>query len=459
MGIGISRWPLARAVSRAGQLGVVSGVALDTVISRALQLGDSGGHIRRALAHFPDPAIAARVLERYFREGGIAPDAPFVLPPAPRLDPGPDHQELLMAANFAEVWLAREGHLGWVGVNYLEKLQMFALPSIYGAMLAGVDFVLMGAGIPREIPGVLDGLAAHQDVSLRVTVLGAAREDDHRTRFSPRALLQLGTPLKRPRFLAIVSSTALSRMLVKLGPGAVNGLVIEAATAGGHNAPPRGDAQLDARGEPVYGPKDDVDLAAIRALGVPFWLAGSRGTPEGLRAALEAGAAGIQAGSAFALCDESALEPSLKARLLEKVAAGAIDIATDPCASPTGFPFKVVRLEGTLSEDEVYRKRPRICDAGGLRQPCLTPEGKLEYRCPAEPVSAYITKGGAEPETLGRKCLCNALLANAGLGQRRGGGPELPLVTLGNAAAALARFIPPGARAYSARHVIDTLLR
>jgi NAD(P)H-dependent flavin oxidoreductase YrpB (nitropropane dioxygenase family) len=31
MGIGISHWGLARAVSAAGQLGVVSGTAIDTV--------------------------------------------------------------------------------------------------------------------------------------------------------------------------------------------------------------------------------------------------------------------------------------------------------------------------------------------------------------------------------------------------------------------------------------------
>ena len=32
------------------------------------------------------------------------------------------------------------------------------LASIYGAMLAGVGYVLMGAGIPLHIPGVLDAL-------------------------------------------------------------------------------------------------------------------------------------------------------------------------------------------------------------------------------------------------------------------------------------------------------------
>ena len=47
MGIGVSGWRLARAVSQLGQLGVVSGTALDLLLTRQLQLGDTGGHLRR----------------------------------------------------------------------------------------------------------------------------------------------------------------------------------------------------------------------------------------------------------------------------------------------------------------------------------------------------------------------------------------------------------------------------
>ncbi len=62
MGAAVSGWPLARAVSRLGQLGVVSGTALAMVLARRLQLGDPGGELRHALAQFPFPAITARVL-------------------------------------------------------------------------------------------------------------------------------------------------------------------------------------------------------------------------------------------------------------------------------------------------------------------------------------------------------------------------------------------------------------
>ena len=42
----------------------------------------------------------------------------------------------------------------------------------YGAMLAGIDVVLMGAGIPREIPHLLDELAEHRPGTVTVDVAG-----------------------------------------------------------------------------------------------------------------------------------------------------------------------------------------------------------------------------------------------------------------------------------------------
>ncbi|MFX4805988.1 hypothetical protein ABTB42_20590, partial [Acinetobacter baumannii] len=74
----------------------------------------------------------------------------------PSLDPGRPLLELTVVANFVEVWLAKQGHNSPIGINLLEKIQVPTVPSLFGAMLAGVDYVLMGAGIPRQIPGVLD---------------------------------------------------------------------------------------------------------------------------------------------------------------------------------------------------------------------------------------------------------------------------------------------------------------
>ena len=58
MGVAVSSWRLARAVSLRGQLGVVSGTAIDSVFVRRLQDGDPGGHVRRAMAAFPMPGVA-----------------------------------------------------------------------------------------------------------------------------------------------------------------------------------------------------------------------------------------------------------------------------------------------------------------------------------------------------------------------------------------------------------------
>jgi nitronate monooxygenase len=459
MGVGVSGWRLARAVSMTGQLGVVSGTALDLVMARRLQLGDPGGHVRRALDHFPVPGVAERILAQYFVADGKPQDRPFKSKPVPAVRPSRRLEELLVASCFTEVFLAREGHDAPVGINFLEKVQLPTLPSLYGAMLAGVGWVLIGAGIPRAIPGFLDRLAQGQAVRLKLDVKGAERDEEHFTEFDPEAFCGGRAPeLQRPKFLAIISSTALASMLLKRATGEVDGFVVEGPSAGGHNAPPRGKLQLSGAGEPVYGERDVPDLEALRALGRPFWLAGSYGEPERVAEALRQGAAGVQVGTGFAYCEESDLDPELKARVLEASRRGELRVFTDPLVSPTGFPFKVVRLEGTLSEAPLYDERARFCDLGFLRQAYRKEDGSLGWRCPAEPIDDYLRKGGDPSDTEGRKCICNALAANIGLGQQRGGLRELPIVTSGDDAANVARFLKDGARSYSATDVIRYLL-
>ena len=276
MGASISSWRLARAVSRTGNLGVVSGTALDAVLARRLQLGDLGGSMRRALEHLPIPGAAERILERYFVSGGKAPDEPFRPTPMPVPSPSRRSLELTVAANFVEVFLAREGHDGPVGINYLEKIQLPTLPALHGALLAGVSCVVMGAGIPRSIPGAMAGLAAGERVELTIPVGGTAGERLTMA-YDPSALFDGAAPTTdRPAFLPIVSSVPLASMLLRKASGPVDGFVVEAPTAGGHNAPPRGAATYDAEGQPVYGERDRVDPAAMAALGVPFWLAGGQ---------------------------------------------------------------------------------------------------------------------------------------------------------------------------------------
>ena len=135
---------------------------------------------------------------------------------------------------------------------------------------------------------------------------------------------------------------------------------------------------------------------------------------------------------------------------------GAARVHTDPLASPTGFPFKVVQVEGTSSEPSVFAARERRCDLGYLRELYRRADGTVGYRCPAEPIDDYVRKGGRVEDTVGRKCICNGLAATVGLGQQRRGAAEPPIVTAGTGLLDVGRFLRD-ATAYSAAAVVAYL--
>jgi nitronate monooxygenase len=463
MGFGVSDWRLAQAVSKLGQMGVVSGTALDVVVARTLQAGDPGERVQRALENFPFPEISRRVMDLFYVPGGLPKDQPFRKIPMYDLEGRRASQELCIVGNYVEVFLAREGHSNPVGINYLEKIQIPLLSSIYGAMLAGVSVIIMGAGIPLAVPEILDALALHQPVQYPVSVTGI--DGDHEIfnlPFDPSDFIEESSalpPLCRPDFLPVVSSDSLASILLRKASGSIEGFIVEGNVAGGHNAPPRGKLSMSSENEPIYGLRDDAKLSSFREFGLPFWLAGMYGSPEGMQRALAEGAAGVQAGTAFALCRESGLLPDVRRELVREALAGKAHIFTDSQASPTGFPFKVADLAGSLSEESVYRQRRRICDIGFLRQPYRKLDGSIGYRCPSEPVAVYVAKGGRKEDTVGRKCLCNALAANIGMPQRLPDGScEKCLVTMGDDLVDIGRFCASGQTDYSAADVIRVML-
>ena len=449
MGVHVSGHRLARTVAMAGGLGVVSGTGLDGVYARMLQDGDRGA--RWAIEQFPDQAIAERC-----SPGTSGPDGrggkPYGNLHKWIIDPRTDRQraslgdlqELAVASAFAEVMRAKHHHDGVVGINVLRKIALPIPATIYGAMLAGVDVVLTGAGSPDEMPRLLDALARHEEGVLSVKVLRAAPGAEYATRFAPARVagLPTGAPLRRPRFLAIVASVDLAAGLASHPPRAQMDSSWKVPRPE-VTTPRRVDRGIRST-DPSYGERDSVDLTAIAAIGLPFWLAGSYGSPEGLRGARDAGARGIQAGTVFALSRESGLTSELKSQVLAKVADRTLSVITDGSASPTGFPFKVHQLEGTLSDSAVRDARERRCDLGYLRQPVFQ-DGELVYVCPAEPEPTLKSKGGRPQQATGRVCLCNALFASAGLAQRRHDGYlEAPIFTGGDDLDAVRRLSPQG---------------
>src|SRR3990172_5260679 len=288
MGVGVSDWKLARAVAESGErlerpvLGVVSGTGLAITMVNRLRKAETVG--------------------------------------------------LIVLANFVEVWLAKEGHDNPIGINYLEKVQLPRLPEMFGAMLGGVDYVLMGAGIPNQVLEVLDKFQDYKEASYRIDVSGS---DRYVMSFDPKTVIpeKYRKDLKRPQFLAIVSHHALAQVLAHKATGEVNGFVVEGPSAGGHNAPAR-DKALNERGEPIYGQRDRPDLAKIRDLGKPFWLAGGYASSEKLEEAKRSGAAGIQVGSAFALCDQSGLREDIKQELRRRNFTGDLQVLASAVVSP-----------------------------------------------------------------------------------------------------------------------------
>jgi len=460
MGVAVSHWPLARAVSMAGQLGVVSGTGIDTVVVRRMQDGDIGGHVRRALAASPWSALAEQFLARYFCPDGRSSGQPYARLPMWTLTSNHWRKAVAMLSGYVEVWLAKHGHGGRVGINLLTKVPFPNLAVLYGAMHAGVDVVLMGAGIPRDIPGALDRMAQHEAAALRIDIAGARGDDPEQwMRFEPVAYESTATdPLVRPAFFPIVAAHSLANMMAKKASGSIQGFVIEGPTAGGHNAPPRGPVRLDQTGQPVYGERDVVDLDEVAKLGYPYWLAGGFGFRGSVAKAQEQGAAGVQVGTLFAFCEESGLTPSIRKQVITAVKEGHLSVRTDPLASPTGFPFKVVELEQTLSQAEVYADRHRVCDLGYLREAYREESGRVGYRCPAEPIDDYVAKGGTAAQTLGRKCLCNGLMASAGVPQRqKDKAVEQPIVTSGDEIQRIGELLGDDA-SYTAKDVIDYLM-
>jgi len=484
MAVGISTPTLVKAVStyeipclgRGLCLGITSGTAAANLLARCLQHGDTRVRLAldalAALAPSLDSELNA-LYRAYFIPGGKAASQPYKPVRAFGLDAPRWLQLLTIAGNFTTVWECKQGHDNPVGINYLQKIELSQLPALYGAMLAGVDYVCVGAGNPAAFPGHLRGLARREPVEQIVHVARATKP--HTIRFEPQGFGGKELPeLRGPRFIAIVSTCEQAEQLAGSEATRPFGFVFERPSAGGHNAPPADYRRI--LGEPpTWGAKDELDLRRLAGLREPFWLAGAYGNPEGLRRALEVGAAGVQFGTILAFSNESGMSPALRLGALERIWHKDLAVVTEPLMSPTGFPFKVVQLSGSLSEEAVRSGRERVacCDLGHLVTPVETnrrvtrPDGGIEEvvevqtLCPAEPVEAFSRKGGVMMRRKGAICLCNGLMSTAGYPGIRGDYVEPPVVTAGDASVKDVRDLQVQVRrlTYSAAEAIARVLR
>jgi len=462
MGIGVSSWRLARAVSLSGQIGTVSLVAGPHLMARRLQLGDV--NMLRPLQVFPVPEVAEQIRDKYW----LREKTPI---PMFSLSPSRELSWLTLFAGFAEVWLAKEGHGGVVAGNLLEKVQTPTLYTMLGAMWAGVDAFIIGAGLPTQIPDILDALCEHRPAKYRVSVLDGGPSQEMTldievllswvSASSCQAVRNI--QIKRPAFFPIVSLDATAGILWKKTGKRCDGFIVEhPVVAGGHNPSPRGwKGDVNEHGEPIYGERDVVNIANMKQfevgkVEVPFWLAGGYARPAKLEEAVSLGATGIQCGSIFALCNESGISPHWKQELIRQAYRGELSVYSDARASPTGFPFQVVEMPGTVSDGQVYQDRPRICNLGYLRMPYVTKKG-LGYRCASEPVEDYVHKGGKVEDTVGRKCLCNNLLAQVDLGMEHDGVKEPPIITLGKDTGFIRALVSDENGSYTASDAIHYL--
>jgi hypothetical protein len=82
------------------------------------------------------------------------------------------------------------------------------------------------------------------------------------------------------------------------------------------------------------------------------------------------------------------------------------------------------------------------------------PDGKIVYRCSAEPITDYLKKEGMLGDAEHSACLCNGLLTTAGFGDN----VEAPIVTLGDDVSFLEHLTDGPEDSYTAAEALNWLL-
>lgn len=318
MGVGVSLHPLASAVALEGGLGIVSSAGLDRVVSK--------------------------------RKGKKA---------------------NTYEAAYEEVSLAKSSG-GYAGINIMIALASSYEDSVRGALDAGADAIISGAGLPLNLPAI-----KHPKDTALIPIVSSAR-----------ALELICRKWERLRYR----------------PDAV---VLEGPLAGGHLGFRADQVELECNTlENLFPSVKDISK---KYGDFPVIVAGGIYTHDDIVRFLKMGADGVQMGTRFLATYESSATDKYKQAVIN---AGENDIiVTDKPGSPCGLPMRLIK-QSPMYVSAQKRLRPPKCDKGYV----LLKDSQGNYtRCPAKDSNEEYF------------CICNGLLSSAGYNSEE----EEPLYTVG----------------------------
>ena len=162
---------------------------------------------------------------------------------------------------------------------------------------------------------------------------------------------------------------------------------------------PAAGCALDDTGQPVYGPRDAIDLAKVAALGGRSgWPAARRG-----RRSWPGPGGGRGRASRSAPRSRCAGSPASSARLraeqlVAQALAGMLDVRNEPAASPAGFPFKVARARPARSPTtRSTRPGPGCAISATCGCPTSARAAASAIAARPSPSACYQRKGGDAP--------------------------------------------------------------
>jgi len=305
MGVGVSLHPLASAVAQAGGLGIISSACLDKLVARR----------------------TGKTINSY-------------------------------EAAYDEISLAKASG-GFAGINIMCALARDYEASVRGALDAGADAIISGAGLPMSLPSI--------------------------------------QPAKDTALIPIVSSARALDLICKkwekqgCRPDAV---VLEGPLAGGHLGFKMDQIELESNKlENLLPPVKDM---AIKYGNFPVIVAGGIYTHEDIVRFLRMGADGVQMGTRFLATEESSASAAYKKAVVDATEEDIL-VAHDP-GSPCGLPFRVIK-QSPMYVSALKKLRKPKCDKGYVL--LKDAEGKFT-KCPAKQSNEHWF------------CICNGLLSSAG---------------------------------------------